>query len=124
MIQTSMKTICMMRDIYKALAQFETAFMQEYNLSLNEAMVLCSLQEAGCEITSTAIAEKREMGTSHTSKTLRSIEEKGLIQRSMGQTDKRQMYFSLTPEGKKSLKALSLEKIEIPEQLKGVINHR
>ncbi|MEG0039604.1 MULTISPECIES: winged helix DNA-binding protein [Bacteroides] len=116
-----MKTICIMRDVYKALAQFETAFYQEYNLSLNEAMVLCCLEEAGCEITSTTIAERTEMGTSHTSKTLRSVEEKGLIQRSMGQTDKRQMYFSLTPAGKARLQELSLEKIEIPKQLRGII---
>ena len=33
-----MKTICMMRDLYKALAEFEAQFEKEYDLSLNEAM--------------------------------------------------------------------------------------
>ena len=41
-----MKTICMMRDLYKALAEFEAQFEKEYDLSLNEAMILCALQEA------------------------------------------------------------------------------
>ena len=56
-----MNTICKMRDIYKALSIFETAFEEVYGISLNEAMVLCALREAGKEITSTAIAERTEM---------------------------------------------------------------
>ena len=47
-----MNTICKMRDIYKALSIFETAFEEVYGISLNEAMVLCALREAGKEITS------------------------------------------------------------------------
>lgn len=35
-----MNTICKMRDIYKALSVFETAFEEMYAISLNEAMVL------------------------------------------------------------------------------------
>ena len=46
----------MMRDLYKALAEFEAQFEKEYDLSLNEAMILCALQEAKEEIA------KREAG--------------------------------------------------------------
>ena len=46
-----MNTICKMRDIYKALSIFETAFEEVYGISLNEAMVLCALREAGKEKT-------------------------------------------------------------------------
>ena len=91
-----MNTICKMRDIYKALSIFETAFEEVYGISLNEAMVLCALREAGKEITSTAIAERTEMAPSHTSKVIRAVEDKGLIRRALGEVDKRQMYFSLT----------------------------
>lgn len=90
-----MNTICKMRDIYKALSIFETAFEKVYGISLNEAMVLCALREAGKEITSTAIAERTEMAPSHTSKVIRAVEDKGLIRRALGEVDKRQMYFSL-----------------------------
>ena len=107
-----MNTICKMRDIYKALSIFETAFEKVYGISLNEAMVLCALREAGKEITSTAIAERTEMAPSHTSKVIRGA---------LGEVDKRQMYFSLTEAGKKRLNELDLDKVEIPEMLKPLI---
>ena len=40
-----MKTICVMRDVFKAMARFEDAFEKVYQVSLNEAMILCALQE-------------------------------------------------------------------------------
>lgn len=107
----------MMRNAYRALTTFETTFEQEYSISLNEAMVLCALREAKSPITSTTIALLTEMATSHTSKVIRSVEAKELIQRSLGETDKRQMYFSLTKNGEERLKELDLEKVEIPELL-------
>ena len=107
-----MNTICKMRDIYKALSIFETAFEEVYGISLNEA---------GKEITSTAIAERTEMAPSHTSKVIRAVEDKGLIRRALGEVDKRQMYFSLTEAGKKRLNELDLDKVEIPEMLKPLI---
>ena len=113
-----MNTICKMRDIYKALSVFETAFEEMYAISLNEAMVLCALREAGKEITSTAISERTEMAPSHTSKVIRAVEDKGLIRRSLGEVDKRKMYFSLTEAGKKRLDELDLDKVEVPEILK------
>lgn len=42
-----MKTICVMRDVFKAMARFEDAFEKVYQVSLNEAMILCALQEPG-----------------------------------------------------------------------------
>lgn len=116
-----MNTICKMRNIYKALSAFESAFEKVYGLSLNEAMVLCALHEAGKEMSSTGIAERTEMATSHTSKVIRAIEEKALIKRSLGETDKRQMYFSLTPSGLSCLKELELNKVEVPELLKPLL---
>jgi len=35
-----MKSICTMRDIYKAISTFEEEFEGVYGISLNEAMVL------------------------------------------------------------------------------------
>lgn len=113
-----MNTICKMRDIYKALSVFETAFEEMYAISLNEAMVLCALREAGKEITSTAISERTEMAPSHTSKVIRAVEDKGLIRRALGEVDKRQMYLNLTEAGKKRLDELDLDKVEVPEILK------
>ena len=74
------------------------------------------------EMTSTALSARTGMATSHTSKVIRAVEEKELIKRALGKTDKRQMYFSLTPKGKERLKELNLEKVEVPERLKVVIS--
>ena len=118
-----MNTICKMRDIYKALSIFETAFEKVYGISLNEAMVLCALREAGKEIMFARMraGEFEEMAPSHTSKVIRAVEDKGLIRRALGEVDKRQMYFSLTEAGKKRLNELDLDKVEIPEMLKPLI---
>lgn len=110
----------MVRDLYKALASFEAQFEKEYGLTLNEAMILCALQEAGKEMTATELADRTELTPSHTSKVIRTVEEKGLIKRVLGETDKRQMYFSLTRSGEKQLEAISLEKVEMPEMLRGI----
>lgn len=114
----------MMREIFKALASFEDTFEKRYNLSLKEAMILCALEEAPKEMTSTAIAERTELAPSHASKVIRSVEIKGLIQRNMGKADKRLMYFSLTPTGWTRLHAINLDKIEVPELLKPLMTIR
>lgn len=111
-----------MRELYKALTTFEAAFEKKYGLSLNEAMVLCALAEAKKEITSTAIAERTELAPSHASKVIRAVEIKGLIKRDMGKIDKRLMYFTLTPAGVTRMQAISLEKVDVPELLKPLIN--
>ena len=64
----------MMRDLYKALAEFEAQFEKEYDLSLNEAMILCALQEVKEEMTSTALSARTGMAASHTSKVIRAVE--------------------------------------------------
>lgn len=41
-----METLCKIRDVYRAIAEFEVQFVQKYDLSLNEGMLLCTLLEA------------------------------------------------------------------------------
>ena len=116
-----MKTLCIIRDIYNALYRFETEFEQAYSLSINEAMLLCAIEETGKAITSTALSELTGMAPSHTSKVIRTVEDKGLIKRAFGETDKRQMYFTLTPKGEKDLKEINLGKIQIPDILQSIM---
>lgn len=94
-----METLCRIRDIYRAIAEFEVKFMQEFDLSLNEGMLLCTLLNTP-KLTSSEIAEALGLSASNTSKVIRSVEDKKLIARLVGKTDKRQMHFALTPEGK------------------------
>lgn len=110
-----------MRDVYKAITTFEINFEKVHGLSLNEAMILCLLKDVGRGMTSTAIAENTEMTPSNTSKVIRSVEEKGLIERAVGAVDKRQMYFSLTDAGRDKLTTLNCDEIQIPELLKPLL---
>ena len=110
-----MKTICVMRDVFKAMARFEDSFEKVYKISLNEAMILCALQEASPKnMTATSLSKRTEL----TSKMLRILEEKELIVRTLGEVDRRLMQFHLSQNGKKLVGELELEKVEIPELLK------
>ena len=62
-----METLCRIRDIYRAIAEFEVKFMQEFDLSLNEGMLLCTLLNTP-KLTSSEIAEALGLSASNTSK--------------------------------------------------------
>ena len=112
-----MKTICVMRDVFKAMARFEDSFEKVYKISLNEAMILCALQEASPKnMTATSLSKRTELTPSHASKMLRILEEKELIVRTLGEEDRRLIH--LSQNGKKLVGELELEKVEIPELLK------
>ena len=53
-----MKTICAMRDVFKAMGNFETAFEKMYQITLNEAMILCALKEASDKVTATNLSKQ------------------------------------------------------------------
>lgn len=113
-----MKTICAMREVFRAMSSFEIAFEKTYKISLNEAIMLCALQDSVQKITATNLSKQTELSPSHTSKMLRILEEKDLIVRTLGDRDRRQMYFHLSQAGKQRIGDLKLDKVEIPDLLK------
>ena len=62
-----METLCRIRDIYRAISEFEVQFMQEFDLSLNEGMLLCTLLNTP-KLTSSEIAEALGLSASNASK--------------------------------------------------------
>ena len=93
-----------MRELLKAHSDLETRLMEQYGVSLNEAMALCCI--GGDTLTASVISENTGLSASHTSKVIRSIEEKELIVRNLGDKDKRQMHFTLSDKGRECLEAL------------------
>lgn len=93
--------LCSLRDIYRAIRDFEMEFLQKHDLCLNEGMLLCTL----CTemYSSSELATKLGLTNSNASKVIRSVEDKGFIERRLGKEDKRQMYFVLSSTGKKKL---------------------
>lgn len=115
-----MESFCKIRDVYRAITEFEAQFEKRYGLGLNEGSLLCALHEVG-RLSSGDIAKQLNITQSNASKVIRAAENKGLIQRSLGDDDKRQMYFSLTPEGERCLTQLHCCDIEVPAVLKQLL---
>lgn len=101
-----------MRELIRAMAQLEDALLERYQVSPNEAMALCCI--AADTLTAKTISDNIGLTASNTSKVLRALEDKRLIERKLGEVDRRQMYFSLTPEGISRLAMLKTEEIPIP----------
>lgn len=113
--------LCQLRDIYRAITDFENQFSHVHGLSLNEGMLLCTLSGSGT-LSSGEIAEMLGLTNSNASKVIRSVENKGLVERTLGNEDRRQMYFTLTNEGKKTISEIKTEDFEIPESLSPYID--
>ncbi len=107
-----------MRDIYRAINSFEQEFERVHGVCINEAMTLCVLSEG--ELAASEIAKRAELTSSHCSKVIRSIEDKRLIVRTMGKTDKRQMYFRLSKAGENLLNSMRCGSVEVPDILKPI----
>jgi DNA-binding MarR family transcriptional regulator len=115
-----MECICVMKDIYKAISSFEERFLGTFGLCINEAMVLCSLEEK--QLSSSEIAEVAGLKFSHTSKVIRSLENKGYIIRAIGASDKRYMLFYLSNAGKAKVNEIQSQPLDIPELLQPVFH--
>lgn len=100
-----MESICVIKDIYKALYQFEKAFSEVHEITINEAMLLCCLKDNEAKSAGT-ICEYIGLSNSRVSKVITSVENKGFIHRSISKEDKRQMFFSLTPKGKEKVQQM------------------
>lgn len=105
-----------MRDLVVAMGALEAQLQECCQVSLNEAMVLCCI--SADRLTASKISENIGLTASNTSKVLRSAEDKELIVRSLGETDRRQMSFSLTDKGAARLQQLKAVDLDIPEFLR------
>jgi DNA-binding MarR family transcriptional regulator len=111
-----MEKLCKIRDLQRAVNQFEASFERLYGVCLNEGMALCSLSRAG-RLSSGELGELLGLTLSNTSKVINSVERKGLVERAVGAEDKRRMFFVLTPRGRELLATLDCEKVGAPELL-------
>lgn len=92
-----MKNLCKINEVFKKIHKFEQKLKKDINVSINEAMVICSLYKtikcAG------DISADLGISNSRTSRVLLALEQKGYITRSFNGIDKRKMMFELTVVG-------------------------
>lgn len=110
--------LCLLRDIFKIIKDFEFEFQKKHDLCLNEGMTLCSLKNG--KLSSSELAEYLGLTPSNMSKVIRSVEDKGFVERIMGDEDKRQMYFALSPDGKSKLNSLKCEEESLDSILESI----
>lgn len=102
-----------MRELLQSINHLESQLMKLHAISINEAMSLCCI--GNDTLTASAISEAIGLTPSNTSKVLRSVESKGLVVRSLGSSDRRQMCFTLTDAGHETLQSIKNCPIDIPE---------
>ncbi len=107
-----------MRELMMALSDFERNLEAIHGVSLNEAMTLCAISNECIAVS--VVIERTGLRPSHTSKVIGALESKNYIKRKMGTNDKRQIYLSLTIEGKECLNRLKSYEFDIPEQLRPI----
>ncbi|MDH6357915.1 MarR family transcriptional regulator [Parabacteroides sp. PF5-9] len=115
-----MESICQIKDIYKALYSFEKEFVKKFDMTINEAMLLCCMKD-GKPHSAYEIAEFIGLSNSRVSKIIMSVEEKGWIIREIGLEDKRKMIFSLSKEGEKVVRIMKKQPIHLDDVLSKLI---
>lgn len=105
--------ICYIREVYRDIIDLEQYIGEHYHLNLNEAMLLCILQQTS-SCTAGELAQRLGITSSNMSKVIAAAERQQLIQRQLGKDDKRKMLFSLTSEGQALLAALKADAVEMP----------
>lgn len=110
--RNNMEPICVIKDIYKTLYQFEKDFLDAYELTINEAMLLCCLKDGECK-SAGLICDFIGLSNSRVSKIITSVEDKGLINRTICKEDKRQMIFELSETGKTKVAQMMTAELQI-----------
>ena len=111
-----MEHLCQIRDLYRAISDFEESFQHEHGVSLNEAMLLCTLSRQGA-CCSGQLAQDLGLTASNSSKVIASTEKKGLTLRALCTQDKRRMIIELSDKGREKLTAIKQEDTQMAEFL-------
>ena len=97
----------------KVIYSFEKELRDQSSLTINEALVLCSLMKDDCS--AGHLAQEIGLSPARMSSVLSSLEKRELVIRSLGAMDKRVMDFKISAEGKKLITTLKDKKIKIPD---------
>lgn len=116
-----MEPICQLKDVYKALYQFEKDFLDNNGITINEGMVLCCLKD-GKPKAASELCDFVGLSNSRVSRIINAVETKGYISREMGAVDKRQMIFTLTESGKSKIKEMLAQDMDFSGLAKQIAN--
>ncbi|MDA3901639.1 MAG: MarR family transcriptional regulator [Spirochaetes bacterium] len=107
-----MEKFCKIKRVIREIHSFEKELKESSTLTLNEALVLCTLKESGCS--AGYIANELGLSPARMSKVLSVIEKRGLIVRSFDTQDKRIMHFEISDEGRTLIEQVKKMDIVVP----------
>lgn len=110
-----MNSICKLKDIYKALHEFEASFLKQHGITVNEGIIICMLSNG--PLKAGDICADCSLSTSRLSKVLGTLEQKGFVQRTVGENDRRMVFVELTSKGMDKKASMSESDVCIPESL-------
>ena len=108
--------LCRLRDVYRAIINFEYKLEKTTGLNINEAMLLCLLSD-GEERLSGQIAEQLDLTRSNASKVIAALEKKAYIRRMTCKEDSRCQKFHITKKGNEMLESIHCDSVQVPEEL-------
>lgn len=115
--------LCKIRNLYRAIAEMEMQLERTFGLNINEAMLLCLINERK-ELLSGEIADELRLSRSNTSKVIVAMEKGGFVRRHSDKEDSRRQCFRLTREGEKMLAGIHCCDVCIPEIIKNAIKEQ
>ena len=108
--------MCVLKDVYREIYRFENDLRETSGLSVNEAMILCSLREK--DATSGDLAAELSLSPGRMSRILDWLENKTYIIRSFGINDRRVINVTITKKGQDCMERLRSSELREPEFLK------
>jgi len=118
-MEKKVKILSYIREINQAINDFEFKFQQTYEISFNEGVVMCLLKKG--PLSSGELSKELKLSASNTSKVIKTVEDKGFIERYVGEKDRRKMYFTLTEMGKIKVASIRCDENQMPVNLRELV---
>lgn len=107
--------LCAIRKLQTSLRNFEDQLKEQTGLSFNDALLLCGVNKGIFE--PSALAKELELSPSRLTRILDSLENRGLVKRTLSSMDRRSLTVSLTETGREMIKTYTCSGLHIPEEL-------
>ncbi|MBM6991993.1 MAG: MarR family transcriptional regulator [Prevotella sp.] len=108
-----------LRNVYRAIINFENQLGAATGLNINEAMLLCLLSDGERRL-SGEIADQLGLTRSNASKVIASLEKQALIRRQACKEDSRCQKFHITKKGMEMLDHVHCDSLKMPEELENL----
>lgn len=105
-----MESIVKLKNIYKALYDFEKQYLDINEVTINEAIILNTLIDNKPKIAKDLYSSVG-LSKSRVSRILSDMEKKGYISRKISKEDKRNIFFQLTHAGISKAKEITTQRI-------------